>query len=145
MDHHFDITHVIYRDQGYGSNPGILLSRYTLTVEDEELLQMFSRPFEEFVAQCRQDDSTSVDSDVPQLKTLDYPSLPQMLVAHRATLANLLKDYLYFQLLEALLAGNQRPTWRFAVNEIATVSDEGRGFVLSGDGYFIQSRSIEGD
>jgi hypothetical protein len=134
----FDAAQLIYRDQGYGSDPGVPLSKYELAVEDQEILRRFGPVFEEFVAQCKSDDEgANGDSDIPDLKSLGYPTLAQMLASHRAIFAVLLKDYLYFQFLEALLGGNQRASWRFALNEINKISDKGDGYVLSGDGYFI--------
>lgn len=133
----FDAAQIIYRDQGYGSAPGVPLLKYALSFDDEELLRSFGRSFEEFVAQCKLDDQSSSYSDVPELKELGYPSLSQMLAAHREVLAGLLKDYLYFQLLDALLSGNQRSTWRFAINEITEVLDECGGYELCGHGYKI--------
>lgn len=132
-----EATQVIYRDQGYGSDPGVPLLKYVLSFDDDELLRVFSKSFEEFVAQCKLDDLSSSDSDVPELKQLGYPSLSEMLAAHRGVFAGLLKDYLYFQFLEALLSGNQRPAWRFAINEIIEVLDEGDGYALCGRGYKI--------
>lgn len=86
---------------------------------------------------CKEDDGVAGESDIPELKHLGYLSLPEMLGRHRAALAGLIKDYLYFQLLNALLGSNQRSAWRFAINEIAEVSDEGAGYLLRGSGYFI--------
>jgi hypothetical protein len=133
----FEAAQVIYRDQGYGSDPSVPLLKYVLTFDDDELLRTFGRSFQEFVAQCKQDDQSSSDSDVPELKELGYPTLSQMLAAHREMLARLLKDYLYFQLLDVLLSGNQRSAWRFAINEIIEVLDEGGGYALCGLGYKI--------
>jgi len=132
-----DPRELIYRDLGHGTAPGKPLSDYTLSVEDEVLLTMFYKPFEEFVAMCKEDDKAAAESDIPALKHLGYPSLSEMLGRHRIALAGLIKDYLYFQLLDALLGSNQRSAWRFAINEIAEVSDEGAGYLLRGSGYFI--------
>lgn len=133
----FEATQVIYRDQGYSSAPHVPLLKYVLSFDDDELLPGFSKSFEEFVTQCKLDDQSSSDSDVPELKELGYPSLSQMLATHRGVFSGLLKDYLYFQLLDALLSGNQRPTWRFAINEIIEVMDKGDGYALCGRGYGI--------
>lgn len=136
-DSPFDPRELIYRDQGYGSNPGRPLAEYTISVANEELLGVFAKPFDEFVALCKEEDKAVAESDIPVLKQLGYPSLGEMLGAHRTTLASLVKDYLYFQLLDALLGANRRSTWRFAINEITEVSDEGAGYLLKGVGYFI--------
>lgn len=133
----FEVGQVIYRDQGFGSDPGIPVLKYVLSFDDNELLRAFNRPFEEFVSQCKLDDQNSSDSDVPELKALGYPSLAQMLAAHREVFAGLLKDYLYFQLLDAMLSGNQRSAWQFAINEITEVLVQIDGFALCGRGYKI--------
>lgn len=134
----FNAAQLIYRDQGYGSDPGVPSSDYEISLEDQEILNSFGTVFDDFVAQCQSDDEKSnEDSDIPELKSLSYPTLAQMLLNHRATLADLLKNYLYFQLLESLLGDNKRASWRFAINQIKKISDKGDGYVLSGDGYFV--------
>lgn len=132
-----DPLELIYRDLGHGTDPGKPLSEYTLSVEDEVLVKVFSKPFDAFVSTCREDDKVTAESDIPELMHLGYPSLAEMLGRHRASLAGLIKDYLYFQLLDALLGSNQRSAWRFSINEIAEVSDEGAGYLLRGRGYYI--------
>ncbi|GLQ92778.1 hypothetical protein [Dyella acidisoli] len=133
----FDPGHLIYRDQGYGADPERPLSQFSLVVTDDELLSTFLEPFSVFMSQCKEDDESFSESDIPELKTLGYPSLEGMLSSHRRLLAGLLKDFLYFQLLDALIGKNPRSGWRFAINEIAEVSDEEMGYLLQGKGYFI--------
>jgi hypothetical protein len=134
----FDPGHLIYRDQGYGVDPNRPLSQFSLMVTDDELLGVFAEPFRAFMSQCKQDDEAFPESDIPGLRSLGYPDLEDMLSSHRRFLADLLRDFLYFQILEALIGSNSRSEWRFAINEITEVSDEKEGYSLRGKGYFLQ-------
>lgn len=133
----FDVRHLTYRDQGYGTNPGRPLSPYSLLVTDDELLSAFSAPFRSFIAQCKEDDEVFPESEIPELKLLSYPPLEVLVSSHRQLLAGLLKDFLYFQILDALLGKNSRADWSFAINEIGEVSAEADGYLLQGMGYAV--------
>lgn len=136
----FNPGSLIYTDQGYGVDPGRPVSSFVLRVADDELLDLFAKPFREFVEQCREDDNEFIECDIPELRDLGYPSLDDMLSSHRALLAQLFKDFLYFQILDALIGKTPRREWRFAVNEVAGASDDvGRGYLLWGTGYFLKS------
>lgn len=135
----FNPGNLIYTDQGYGIDPRRPVSRFVLRVADDELLDLFTKPFCEFVEQCREDDDESSESDIPELRDLGYPSLHEMLSSHRTLLTELFTDFLYFQILDALIGKNPRSEWRFAVNEVTGASDDvGRGYLVWGTGYFLK-------
>lgn len=133
----FNPHRLIYRDQGFGTDPGVTLSPYSLAVTNEELLSAFAGPFDAFISQCRKDDESFSDSDMPDIRLLGYPSLEEMLAGHRSLLAGLIKDYLYFHILDAFFGRNLRSDWLFSINEISEVSVSNEGYILHGKGYFI--------
>lgn len=90
-----------------------------------------------FTVQCKEEDETFPDCEIPELKLLGYPSLELLLSSHRQLPAGLLKDFLYFQLFDALLGKNSRTYWDFVINEIGEVSAEANGYVLQGMGYAV--------
>ncbi len=130
--------HLIYRDLGYGTNPGVPVSDYSFRITNSELLNTLNNSFEAFISQCKADDMSFSDSDIPELKNLDYPSLENMLTSNRELLGRLLKDFMYFDILDALFGTNLRPDWRFAINDITDISDEQEGYLLRGKGYFLE-------
>lgn len=133
----FDHNCLIYRDQGFGTDPGILTWSYKLFISDSELAAMLNESFSSFVAQCEEDDKNSDIIDIPEIQQLKYPSLATMITQHKSTLAKLLKDFLYFHLLDAITKNNLRDNWRFSINDIAKVELVDDGFLIEGTGYNI--------
>lgn len=133
----FDVRQVIYRDQGYGINPNKPVFNIEIFISIQEFLDLFSNIFNNFINQCIQDDTSASEADIPELQRLGYPSLAEIFSSHPTILADLIKDYLYFDILHSLLSKNNRSDWLFAVNEIKSVHLTDSRCVLRGLGYYL--------
>lgn len=128
---------LIYRDQGFGTNPGKPLRPFSLEITNDELINLFTDAFAAFVTQCKKDDKDFGEIDIPELHQLNYPSLQDMVSNHQSVLAHILKEFLYFQLLDSITKNNPREYWRFAINEITDVRWDKQNFFIDGKGYSI--------
>lgn len=133
----FDVRQVIYRDQGYGTNPNKPVFNIEIFISIQEFLDLFSNTFNNFINQCIQDDTSAPEADIPELQRLGYPNLTEIFSSHPTILADLIKDYLYFEILHSLLSKNNRSDWLFAVNEIKSVHLTDSRCVLRGLGYYL--------
>lgn len=132
-----EIGHLIYRDLGYGSRVDKETLTFQILINDEELLARLSDSYAGFSVDCKWDDQTLIEPDISELKDLGYPSLDKLLAEHRLLLATLMKDYLYFHVLDALTGHNPRSDWRFTINLIEQVVPGNGSFCLVGHGYMI--------
>jgi hypothetical protein len=128
---------LIYRDLGYGQDPGRPLVGFEIILDDAELIAKFSATYDEFVAQCRIDDQNFEVVDVPEIMESGYADLIEMVSYQSEDLGKIIVDYLYFGILESITKENVRSEWRFSVNQIESFSRLGGANHVVGMGYWL--------
>lgn len=147
----FDLAWLGCREMGYGQRSELPLLPFRLRLPQAALPGLIDEPCSQFVQTCREDDALFGESDVPALMQAGYPDAGAMLRQHRPLLAQLLVDYLYRDLLEAIARRSGARLYRprragdprgadgrpyFTINALQSVSFDGGEVVLEGQGYF---------
>lgn len=147
----FDLACLGCREMGYGRRSELPVYRFCLRLPESELVALIDVPCNDFLQTCREDDALFGESDVPALMQAGYPDVRTMLHQHRPLLAELLRDHLYRDLLDAILARSGARTARprrigdphgadgrpyFTINALQKVAFADGELVLEGEGYF---------
>ena len=147
----FDPRWLGCRDMGYGQRSELPLRPFRLRLPSSILESLVGEACDEFVQTCREDDALLDECDLPALRDAGYPSLAAMLARHQPLLAELLVDYLYRDLLDAIALRCGAQLYRprrsgdprgadgrryFTVNALRKVHFAEAEIVLEGQGYF---------
>jgi len=147
----FDLRRFGCRDMGYGQRSALPLLPFRLSFPSSMLAGLVGEACDDFLQTCRQDDALLEESDLPALRDAGYPGIAAMLERHRPLLAELLLDYLYRDLLDAVAARCGARLYRprrsgdpldadgrrhFTVNALEKVQFADGEIVLEGQGYF---------
>ncbi|MQA54619.1 hypothetical protein [Pseudomonas piscis] len=108
-----------YRSLGFGEATSLETTPFELLINHWELAQGFIQCADGFISQCREDDLAQGFADIVQLQRLDYPKFENLLANQPQLAAELIKDYLYFELLYALFPNTS--ALELVINEIASV------------------------
>lgn len=132
---------IIYNDQGFGCDPELPVQKFSVNIPMGYFLENFSNKFNEFIGECEQDDDNiEQKSDIPEVKELGYPLLKEAVEECPKLVSDLICDYLYFDLLEAIYGRNKRECWKFAINSLSSAVVHGQVVELVGSGYRINQK-----
>ena len=147
----FDLRRFGCRDMGYGQRSALPLLPFRLCLPASMLAGLIGEAYDDFLQTCREDDALLDESDLPALRDAGYPGLAAMLARHQPLLAELLVDYLYRDLLDAIAAHSGAQAYRprrsgdprnadarrhFTVNALKKAQFASDEIVLEGQGYF---------
>ncbi|TBN32522.1 hypothetical protein [Pseudomonas sp. BGI-2] len=120
-----------YRSLGFGENPRIETTHYELIINTKELTDIFFKKADSFIHQCKIDDIQQGFADIKDLQDLNYANF-KYLTEHNPNLASeLLKDYLYFDLLDSLFPNSKN--LKVAINDIKDIIIKDGNIIISGE------------
>lgn len=120
-----------YRSLGFGESPGIETTHYELMIDTKELPDTFLHKADSFIQQCEVDDIQQVFADIEDLQNLGYANF-EYLIENSPHLANtLLKDYLYFDLLDSLFPNSKN--LKIVVNNIKGITIKDGQIMIYGE------------
>ncbi|WP_417391631.1 hypothetical protein [Gimesia sp.] len=129
---------VTYREIGFGQDPNITTIPYQLRLSSPEFRSVISDFFNEFVEENEKDDNeTGWSEAIPELVRNDYPSFDELLISNKHDLCNVIKDHLFFELLDGLFASSLATKCQFAINSLESLTCSEDGFVITGTVYSI--------
>lgn len=146
-----DLVRLGCREMGYGHSSQLPLLPFCLRLPVSELAGLIGAPYDDFLQTCREDDALFAESDLPALRDAGYPGVQAMVEHHRPLLAQLLVDYLYRDLLDAIVLRSGATLARprrsgdprgadgrafFTVNALQAAAFADDEVVLQGQGYF---------
>ncbi|QDT22556.1 hypothetical protein [Gimesia chilikensis] len=129
---------VTYRELGFGQNMSDTTIPYQLRLSCAEFQCVIRNLFNEFVVENQQDDNETDESEaIPELVQNGYPTFDALLSSSRRDLCNVIKDYLFFELLHGLLGSSNTTECKFAINSLESLTCSDDGFVITGKAYSI--------
>lgn len=124
---------VSYRSLGFGEAVTIKTQPYILQIKLGDFSREFKIIADTFISECRIDDTVQDYVDIPELATVDYPTFNELLNTHPNLAANLIEDYLYFELFYHLFQNPTNP--QLVINNINSVYTEKDSIIITGDTY----------
>lgn len=134
-----DTALATYRELGFGENLNIKKSNYKLELPTTEIPEKFYDAANCFIDQCKEDDSHLQTSETPELSFLGYPRAQTLTTESPEILASIIEDYLYFDVLDSLLA-NKNNDSKFVINSISSVEINNNKLTIIGEGFFKEHR-----
>ncbi|OLF56436.1 hypothetical protein [Pseudomonas chlororaphis] len=120
-----------YRSLGFGEDTGLETSPYELTISFSELPEAFIKSSDSFIEQCKTDDIQQGFADIDELEKLNYPPFKNLIKSNPKLVAALIKDYLYFDLLDSLFPENKN--LKLVINNIERIYTTESGIIVSGE------------
>lgn len=122
-----------YRSLGFGEDPRLETTPYELTINLHELTENFFKKADSFIHQCKIDDTEQGYADIEHLEKSNYANF-QYIIKNKSNLAaTIIKDYLYFDLLDSLFP---IPTnLKIVVNSIESISIEEEQIIITGEAF----------
>lgn len=130
-----DTALATYRELGFGEKLKIKKSTYKLELPTAEIPEKFYDAANCFISQCKEDDSHLQAPETPELSLLGYPSAQMLTTENPEVLASIIEDYLYFDVLDSLLA-NKNNHSKFVINSISSVKINNNKLTIIGEGFF---------
>lgn len=125
---------VTFRDLGFGENLQGDAIPYRIELDFDELSNSFQQKANDFIEQCRLDDLSLVEADIPKLRDLGYPPFQELLKDEPEFSLELVQDYLYFELLNYLFTA--RPVdAKFVINDIGSIQVQDGEIIINGSGF----------
>ncbi len=136
----YDISKVTYRQFGFSEKiydrP---ISLFKLVIEFEKFRNCIKKHFDSFVQETREDDvKTDYTNAIEELVSYDYPEFDQLVNMDMAILCEIVKRYLFFELLDACFDKNNPENCLIAVNSIDSIESIDGNIVLLGESYAIK-------
>lgn len=129
---------LIYRDMGFGKPVSLETDKYKLSLLLRDAVSILSSDIDEFVNECKVDDESG-DVEISELLEAGYPSSGRLVSEYPQLFCKIIEEYLYFNILEALLKNNHREDWRHAINSVTSVTISGESLVIAGEIYNIEA------
>ncbi|EJN20856.1 hypothetical protein PMI36_03920 [Pseudomonas sp. GM79] len=120
-----------YRSLGFGEDTTFETVEFELTTNTQELAMDFFRRADSFIAQCKIDDEQQGYADIQGLKELCYPNFSNLIKNAPDLAASLIKDYLYFDLLDSLFPTSKN--LKIVINNIKNIKIIDSNLVINGE------------
>ena len=129
---------VTYRELGFGQNMSDTTIPYQLRLSSAEFQRVIRDLFNEFVVENEKDDKETDESEaLAELVRNGYPTFDALLSSSKHDLCNVIKDYLFFELLDGLLGSSNTTKYKFAINSLESLTCSKDEFVITGTAYTI--------
>jgi len=132
---------ITFRDLGYGQK---LLDRdeinYEISLSHEEFREVVEDAYNKFVCETKEDDEVTNYSDSIGLYEIGYPDFNNSFINHKELLVEIIKDYLYQQLLEKCTSQCSRDYWKYAINSIEQIIIHSDHVIISGEAFEIKKQ-----
>ncbi|GED57618.1 hypothetical protein ABER61_08495 [Brevibacillus formosus] len=129
---------ITFRDMGYGQK---LMDReaihYDLFLSHDEFKGAVEDSYNKFVDETKEDDKLTNYLDSIGLYEIGYPDFNNIFKDHKELLGEIIKDYLYQQLLEKCTSQSSSVNWQFAINTIDQIIIYSDHVRISGEAYEI--------
>lgn len=125
-----------YRSLGFGENINIETKKFEFSINLSEIPEHFLKQANNFIQQCKEDDKQQEFADIPELEQLCYPDYSSMLEYHPALAATLIKDYLYFDLLNSIFPNSEN--LKLVINSIQSITIVDSSLIISGETFPFQ-------
>ncbi|WLH36727.1 hypothetical protein PSH79_05395 [Pseudomonas sp. FP2196] len=125
-----------YRSLGFGESISLETKTFELTISLSEIPELFLIHADAFIQQCEADDKQQEISDIPELEQLCYPNYSKLVEHHPALAVTLIKDYLYFDLLESLFPYSEN--LKLVINSIQNIILVHSSLIISGETFPFQ-------
>lgn len=130
------IDRISYRDLGFGEKLIEVESFiYTLTLGIIEFTSIIEKQFNEFVIEMKQDDEVTGDTDYLGLFERGYPCFQQLIQTDTEYFLDLVKRFLFFELLQGCFTELSAEKWIYIINSINDIYMEGSTVKISGDAF----------
>ncbi|WP_285357952.1 hypothetical protein [Pseudomonas sp. lyk4-R2A-10] len=126
-----------YRSLGFGESTNLQTKNYELTVEFNELPDSFIKCADSFIEQCKIDDTEQGHPEIPELEELQYPDFLELIQKNPKQATELIKNYLYFDLLFSLFPNTNN--LKIVINNINSISTTTTGIAISGETFPFKS------
>ncbi len=133
-----DNNTVTYRDFGFGKPVPFSTQDYTLTISLHDIKLLLKADVDEFVNDLKEDDDLS-DENVVRLKEAGYPFTEKLISDYPKLFCNIIRDNLYFNILDRLLVNNSPEVLRYVINTLSQVSIKNDTLIITGEVYDISS------
>ena len=120
-DRDIEINKIIYNDQSFGRPTSLKESKFEILIPKKNLISLFGDEYDNYVNECKVDDEENGEVDIPLLSEAGYPLLEDTISDNPDLLVYLIKEYMYFNLLDCLFDKKNRGNWTFAINSIKDV------------------------
>jgi len=129
---------ISYRELGFGEDLPFKEENFQIFIIKENISSQLIKIIDFFIEQCKRDDKHLKEPDIPELNNKGYPKASKLLDENRSLVEELIKDYLYFDILELLFKGNKNPD--FIINNIEYIKFNGINLEIKGSGFFAKVR-----
>lgn len=125
---------VTFREMGFGEALSGSDASYRMKFSLDKLSGPFQQKANDFINQCRLDDLSLAEADIPKLRELGYPPFHMLLKDDPELSSELIQDYLYFELFGYLFTGSPAGT-TFVINNIESVRIQNSEIIICGKGF----------
>ncbi|MDI2144536.1 MULTISPECIES: hypothetical protein [unclassified Pseudomonas] len=126
-----------YRSLGFGESTNLQTKNYELTAEFNELPVSFIKCANSFIEQCKIDDAEQGFPEIPELEELQYPDFLELVKKSPKQATELIKNYLYFDLLFSLFPNTNN--LKLVINNITSISTTTAGIAITGETFPFKS------
>ena len=135
----FDTSKVTFRQLGFGrevADRKVLL--FKLLIRFNQFKQLIQEEFNLFVNEIHDDDlKTNCSDPIDEILQYNYPTFDELEKIDRDTLCMLIKEYLFFELLEACFDENEPKNCLVTINKINSIENINNTVQILGEAYHI--------
>lgn len=115
---------LLYRGLGFGQSVNGCLLNASMSMSLSELENVIDREFNLFSSEMKKDAECFGDP-IETLQSLGYSEFSEAVVLDPAAVACVIKEYLFFELLEGIFGGNEGRDFQYVINSIEELSING--------------------